>query len=214
MDEEETYDVRFKAPFTAIVSGPTGSGKTVLLQQLIENAETVCDKPPVKIYYRYGAWQKAFENPISPILEYGEGMMDIENDVPDDGQHRWIIVDDLLGEVGGKAEMNNLFTKHSHHKNLSVFFVTQNLFDKNIRLLSVNAQYVIVFKNPRDMAQIAHLGRQIFPQNPKFLTESYVDATKEPYSYLLLDLKQSTREEVRVLGGFSSEGPIAVYDWR
>ena len=50
----------------------------------------------------------------------------------------------------------------------------------------------MVFKNPRDRAQIQHLARQIFSENPPFLQEVYFDATSRPHGYLLLDLKQST----------------------
>ena len=214
MDLDNAVDVRLKAPFTAVVAGPTGSGKTEMVQKMIANSDNVCDKPPVKILYRYGAWQKRFEEKSSPLLEYGEGMIDVENDIPNDGQHRWLIIDDLMDEVSGKTQTNNLFTKHSHHKNLSVFFLVQNFFHKNLRSVTLNAHYMFLFKNPRDASQINHLGRQLFPTNPKFLGESYVDATKEPYSFLTVDLKQNTKDEVRVLGNYLSDDKIVAYYWK
>lgn len=57
---------------------------------------------------------------------------------------------------------------------------------------------MVVFKNPRDRAQIRHLARQVYPENPLFLQEAYLDATSRAHGYLVLDLKQSTAEEFRV----------------
>ena len=51
--------------------------------------------------------------------------------------------------------------------------------------------YILFFKNSRDRAQICHLARQVYPDDPKFLEEAYYNATLRFYGYLLLDLKQS-----------------------
>jgi hypothetical protein len=55
-----------------------------------------------------------------------------------------------------------------------------------------------LFKNPRDVTQVATLGRQMYPNNSKFLVEAFNDATKKPYGYLLLDLRADTLENYRV----------------
>ena len=46
MAEVREYDLRLKSPFTAIISGPTGTRKTQLVSKLIENALDVCVNPP------------------------------------------------------------------------------------------------------------------------------------------------------------------------
>ena len=52
----------------------------------------------------------------------------------------------------------DIFTVDSHHKNISVFFLTQNLFpkEKNARTISLNCNYIITTCNPRDRAQLFH----------------------------------------------------------
>ena len=219
MAEVKEYDLRLKSPFTAIVSGPTGAGKTQLISELIENALEVCVHPPIQIYYCFGAKQNKFNEmqANSPVpIEFTNGLIDIESKVPFDDQHRWIIVDDLMEEVTNKAEMRSLFTKHSHHKKLSVFFIVQNLHHKGIREISLNSQYMFVFKSPRDMAQIGYIGQQMAPNNSKSVTKSYADATKAPFSFLMLDFTPPTPEEIRVLGNFlrddNDDTPLTVYD--
>jgi len=87
----------------------------------------------------------------------------------------------------------DLFTKGSHHKNLSVILILQNLFhqERGQRDISLNANYIVIFKNPRDCAQIRHLARQVYPDDPKFVEETYYDASGdiEASRYYLLDLK-------------------------
>lgn len=202
---------RLKCPFTAILSGPTGSGKTELIKKLISYNDYWCTQPPVQIIYCYGAWQQSFENVKK--VDFHEGLIDVKEKIPDDYQPRWLIIDDLLDEVSNNAEAQKIFTVYSHHKNLSVFFITQNFFSKSLRTITLNAHYIFFFKNPRDSSQIASLGKQIFPGNHNRLQEAYRDATTSPHSHILLDLTQSTDNEFRLLGGFGEDPakPIIIY---
>ena len=64
----------------------------------------------------------------------------------------------------------NIFTNGSHHRNISVAFLVQNLFHKNkhIRTISLNAHYMVLFKNPRGASQFASLARQMYPNKSAF----------------------------------------------
>jgi len=61
-----------------------------------------------------------------------------------------LIVDDLMQETD--QSVANLFTKGSHHRDVSIMFLAQNLFSKNkfARTMSLNAHYMVLFKNTRD----------------------------------------------------------------
>ena len=97
-------------------------------------------------------------------------------------------------------QVTKLFTRGSHHRNMSVMFIVQNLFGKNKehRTISLNSHYLVIFKNPRDASQIAHLARQMYPGKLKYVQESYKDATSRPHGYLLLDLRQDTPDHLRL----------------
>ena len=81
-----------------------------------------------------------------------------------------------------------------------MLYLVQNLFPKNkeSRTISLNSQYMVVFKNPRDASQMSHLARQMYPGRAKFVQEAFRDATSVPYDYLLVDLKQDTPEDMRL----------------
>lgn len=70
--------------------------------------------------------------------------------------------------------------------------------DRGQRDISLNAHYIIFFKNPRDRAKIKYLARQMYPDNTRFIEEAYVNITETPQGYIQLDLKQSTPDLVRV----------------
>ena len=61
-----------------------------------------------------------------------------------------IIINDQMDDVDQRVA--NLVTKYSHHRNLSVMLIIQNLFNRNKyhRTISLNTYYMILFKNPRD----------------------------------------------------------------
>ena len=81
------------------------------------------------------------------------------------------IIDDLMQSASGNQLVENLFT-NGRHLNLSVVFVSQNLFymGKKCRTISLNSTCIVVFKNPRDQSQIRHLACQMFPSKPKNFT--------------------------------------------
>lgn len=200
----DTLDARLQSPFTALVVGPTGCGKTDLLMSLIENARRVANPPPIGIDYCYGVWQDRFGQMKG--VNFHRGMVDVESRYPTGGGNRWLIIDDLADELVGSKELDRLFTKHSHHLNLSVFLVTHNLFQKNLRQVSLNSHYMFLFYNPRDVSTVQSLARQLYPNNTRFLTKAYEEATSKPFSHLFIDLKQKTDPRARVRAGFAGDG--------
>ena len=181
-------------PFTALVAGPTGSGKTRFVFILIENARTLIDPPPHKIVYCYGEYQRLFDN--YPRVMFRHGLPELEDF--DGSEPVLLVIDDLMNETD--ESVANLFTKGSHHRNVSVVFLVQNLFHKNkhVRTISLNTHYMVLFKNPRDASQFTNLARQMYPNRSAFAVEAYKDATREPYSYLLVDLRPEQDEDLRL----------------
>ncbi|GFV94484.1 integrase catalytic domain-containing protein [Trichonephila clavipes] len=109
-----------------------------------------------------------------------------------------IVLDDMMNDV--TSEISQMFTMGSHHKKYSIILITQNLFPrvKSMRDISLNAHYIILFRNNRDVSQAACFGRQAFPGRGKFFMDSYKKATEEPFSYLLVDVHPRSPEVQRL----------------
>jgi hypothetical protein len=88
----------------------------------------------------------------------------------------------------------SLFTKKSHHRNISVMYIVQNLFHrgKYHRTISLNAHYMVLFKNPRDVSQIMALAHQMYPRRTQFFLEAFARATARSHGYMVIDMKQNT----------------------
>ncbi|GFY23504.1 uncharacterized protein TNCV_3941961 [Trichonephila clavipes] len=109
-----------------------------------------------------------------------------------------IVLDDMMNDV--TSEISQMFTMGSHHKKYSIILITQNLFPrvKSMRDISLNAHYIILFRNNRDVSQAACFGRQAFPGHGKFFMDSYKKGTEEPFSYLLVDVHPRSPEVQRL----------------
>lgn len=196
--------LKFKHSATYLIAGPTFSGKTSLIKKFLTERHSLIDTWIEEVIYCLPEDQVVDESIPYTKLNRGVPEISMFNDL----KPRIVILDDLLSSVD--TNVVELFTRGSHHYNLSVIFVVQNLFSKNkgVRDISLNSHYIFLMKNPRDRQQINTLARQISPENSRFICESYKDATNEPYGYLLLDLHQTTPEEYRVRTNiFSTDSP-------
>jgi hypothetical protein len=187
----------FKGPFTCMIAGPTQSGKTSLLSKVLSNLVHLIQPNPTRIVYCYSRPQEAFKSMSG--IEFNEGLPNLDEFDPK--ENNLIILDDLMDQCEKDKSILNLFTVDSHHKNISTFLITQNLFSKGkySRTISLNCHYMIIFNNPRDRSQIYFLARQMFPTCPNFLVECYEDATEsKKFGYLFLDMTQTTSNKNRV----------------
>ena len=102
-----------------------------------------------------------------------------------------LVLDDLMF-AGTKSEnICKVFTEGAHHLNIAIFLLVQNQFHGGhyFRCMSFNCRYIILMRNNREKSQVVNLGRQIFPQNTRYLKEAYEDSIKlSKYGYLLIDL--------------------------
>jgi septin family protein len=88
----------FKCPFTLMIAGPSGAGKTTILEKILINKKLIFDKQPERIVFCYKNNQTAYEvfNLLDVPVEFIQGF-------PDDLQfdpkiNNVLIIDDQMAE--------------------------------------------------------------------------------------------------------------------
>jgi hypothetical protein len=168
------------------------SGKTTFLSKFIAYKDVLICPNVSRVLYSYKCYQPAFDR--MPGVEFVKG----ENYTLDKNIPTLLIIDDQSEDIPEKR-LVELFTVCCHHQNTSLMFITQNLFlqSKAYRTAVLNTQYLFIFKSPRASCQVSHLAKQLCPGKSKSLQEVYDDCTREPYSYMLIDLKPDTPQCLR-----------------
>ena len=202
----------FQHPFTMVLSDPIGSGKTEWTRKLF--LSYLIEPTPERIIWCFGQWQPLYKELERrfPSIEFVNGIPEFINDPRyfDVGKKNLIVFDDLMTEAKCDQRIADLFTKGSHHRNLSVVYLTQNLFPqgKACRDIALNTQYLVLFNNPIDRQQVATLAKRIYPSNSGMFMKRFEQATSKPYGYLVVDLKSTTPEQDRLCTDiFESESP-------
>jgi len=173
-------DLKFRHPFSCIVSGPSGSGKSSFCICFLQNLDALCTERKFGggIVWCYGEKSAVPSRQQLPVnIKFNEG-------IPEDfgnanGEPCLVILHDLLNDVYSK-QVCNLFTRGSHHRNISVILISQNLFHQGrfCRDISLNAHYIVALKNVRDKKQFMYLANQVYPEDSIGLYNAYLDATQ------------------------------------
>ena len=119
-------DLKYRHPFSCIVSGPKGSGKTSFVKRFLQNLSHLCTEPIFDggIVRCYGK-KSAAPSHLPAYVTFNEGL-------PEDfgsatGEPSLVIIDDLLNDVYSK-QVCELCTRGIHHRNISVILITQTCF--------------------------------------------------------------------------------------
>lgn len=199
-------DIRVRNPCSFIFSGPTKAGKTHRVFRFLEFAKLIFKKPECAkhVIYFYNVWTDEFEKhkhlvhdwiQESPTLEV---IVDKCEPFKDKGGSI-VIVDDYGSDIA--KELKQVFTVHSHHLNINIFLLVQNLFpnDNFYRELSRNATHTLVFPNNRDKKQLQCFASQVFPGGSSQILDICTQMEEEnPYGYIWFDFDQKTVKYLRI----------------
>ena len=196
-----------RQPASVIVAGPSGSGKSELVEKLLKE-KTLFDPPPKKVVYCYDRWQSRFDRMKKHIIFYKglppEGAL-VKWFKPE--HHGILILDDLMEESGSDKRVLDLFTKDSHHRGITALYITQDLFPpgKFAKTINRNAHYVICFKSPRDKTGIRHLLLQVYPEKWRQVLKLFLKLTSRPFGYFMLDLHPASDDCFRIWSHLTRE---------
>ena len=132
-------------PFTSVISRSTGSGKSVFVRRFVHTIQHMMISIPDRILWFYGEYQTLYGTVDG--MDFQQGLPDLDTLDPRD--KHLIILDDLMDETD--QWVVSLFTKKSHHRNIIVMYIVQNLFHrgKHHRTISLNALTKLQKKKPK-----------------------------------------------------------------
>ena len=210
----ESFDIRLKENFKLFVSGPSRCGKTFFVSDLLENIESFTKVPPLTIIYIYKVWQSKFDEMKSLVHVFLEDCESIVGKIQEraTGESMLVIFDDMINSKS-LVDIATLFTVDGRHMNMSMVFLTQRMFVNNehFRQISQNCDYFAIFKNPRNSSEIRTLAQQLTPGSLDLIT-IYMEATKDPFSYLFINLTQECPPQVKYLSKlFDNDSSLRVF---
>lgn len=158
---------QFETPCSILVAEPSGSGKTEFTADLLLHNLDLFTHKPHTIHYAYGSWQPGFQVMRKRGVKFSEGVPtedDLDKWFPK-GKGGVLVMDNLMSEGGNEKTVVDIFTKHSHHRNITVLYLCQDLFPpgKFAKTINRNVHYILAFKNPRDTSGLRTLLQQAFP---------------------------------------------------
>ena len=191
------FQLRHK--FSLLVVGPTQSGKTYFVQQILENNRIVYEEQKsIRIFWYYNQWQECYEKlkkSLGKSIRFERGVPELSENLCEINPRYNIIIilDDLMAEATDSPVVSRLFTQ-GRHRNASVILLLQNMFPKGKYNtdISRNAQYLALFRSPSDRKQIGIIGERMFDNNRVHFMNAYCKETEKPYGYLLVDNKPCT----------------------
>lgn len=184
--------IKFLANHNTIVYGQTGAGKTQFILRVIK--ERLIEPFPNKIFYMYSIEQSFMSE--HPEITFIKGL---DFSKIDTSEPSMLVIDDLLLSLN--KEVASSFIMGSHHRKISLFFITQNLFPncETFRTMSANTHYYVLFQNQRNFRQINTLARQVFVgKDVNRILEAYKRACTTPRGFILLSFSPLLPNELTV----------------
>ena len=100
-----------------MLTGPSGSRKSDLCKQLLENAAKMMVLPPIECIFNFCWWQELYEQIKIPCpIKFMKVISKFE-ELPKDRQPQILIVDDSMDEVANSPDVADMHTKYSQHYN-------------------------------------------------------------------------------------------------
>ena len=179
-----------------IIVGPSQVGKTSFVLNLLIEANVLLQEKPANIIWCYGTENA---NLIESLEKVNSDIVFLK-DIPDNlldyifpDKSNLLILDDLMEEGVSNQTLSDIFSKFSHHQNISVIFIMQDFYidGKYRKVIQRNTNYLVLFANPVDQSQIVSIGKKILPRRIKLFMSIYTKAVSQ-FSYLFIDGHKDT----------------------
>ena len=200
-------------PYRILIIGGSGSGKTNVLLNLIENQPDInkiylYTKDPHEAKYQYLINKREsvginhFNDPKA-FIEYSNDMRNVYKNIDDynpDKENKILIVfDDMIADMIHNKKLNSIVTElfiRGRKLNISLVFITQSYFKvpKDVRL-NTSHFFIAKIPNKRELQQIAT--NHSSDISTKDFINIYRKCTCKPYSFLVIDTTLASDNPLR-----------------
>ena len=110
----------FRHKFSLLAVGPTQSGKSYFVQQILENNRIVYEEQKsIRIFWHYNQWQECYEElkkSLGKSIRFERGVPELSEDLCEINPryNNIIILDDLVAEATHSSVVSRLFTQGHH----------------------------------------------------------------------------------------------------
>jgi hypothetical protein len=208
-----------KAPSTGLIFGCSGSGKSELVAKILRNIAYCYELPTRSIHVCYAVYQPLYAQLAEdlPNISFHNSLptMDLIHSLRSPLHHDIIIIDDWARESAESRLISDIYSRYSHHFQISCLQLVQNLFvsGSQRRMQSTNAHYTFFMKNPCAADQIATFARQRHPKRSKLFLDAYREVTAQPWSYLLNDSHPRSDPSYAIRTGLFPGDELLVYQF-
>src|SRR5438093_6087999 len=208
-----TDNFHFKTPTIVNLCGASYTGKTEFILKLIENHQILFIPNVQRIIFVYAENQPSLFERIKkayPETVFIEGLSELQSKTEFISSLPTLLVLDDIGHESNMSEyILQLAVRESHHKNITVLYVQHNIYtqQKFSKTISLQAKYMILFKNPRDMNQYKYLGNQLYGTNGgKILVLVFRDISEGvPYPHLIIDFHPEGNQKLCLISNLFPE---------
>ena len=147
---------KLQAPFTLLISGSSGAGKTKFVENILRHGKI--DTSPKTIYYHYPPeltsipvkWHSFFP---SLNIKYIQGLPD-ETEWNQVKPNSLVIIDDMYVECVNSEAASKAFKIYSKKRNFSIVLISQFFFDRGTYSSTIrnNIEYFTLFENHGNMS--------------------------------------------------------------
>jgi hypothetical protein len=189
-------------PGVSLFIASSQSGKSTQILKIVEDLPKFYPNANfASIKYHYRVYQDKFDR-YKHFVDFIKGLPALEdvNSDSENDSHQLLVIDDLFPPQNKQEKelFEQLSTVFAHHGKITSLITAHNLFDKNLRLLSLNANLIALAKNVRDSKSVRYFAGQAYYQREKVFLDAFEKATREPYSFLYFSLSPKTPEHLRL----------------
>lgn len=202
---------RIKLPCQIQFLGPTQSGKSTKILELVEQSDRVFERPVHQfVYVAPGALKEdcTYVQKLYDIVNRAGKKLHVLDRLPTVVEvvetfpqgDRLLIVDDLtsLPNLDGLTELSGYY---SHHANVSLVYSLQNPYQRtskcDLTTTSRNLTGRFVFFQLADFRLYGILNSQIFPDRKNFIVKCLERAKEEKCNYIFINTHPQVRLERR-----------------